>query len=181
MRNRAERVRETRRRIVEAAVGLHTTVGPARASVSAIAERAGVQRHTVYAHFPDTRSLLLACSAHWDEQHPFPDVARWAAIEDPERRLRSALSELYAWYGEVEQDLALFARDADALGEVAEATVAQQRALAELLARGFPRRKAVRAAVGHALAFETWRSLVRGECLSRTQAVDLMVRLVGSV
>ena len=181
MRSRAERVRETRRRIVEAAVDLHTTVGPARASVSAIADRAGVQRHTVYAHFPDTRSLLRACSAHWDELHRFPDVARWAAIEDPQRRLRTALSELYAWYDEVEQDLALFARDADALGEVAEETAAQQRALAELLARGFPRRKAVRAAVGHALAFETWRSLVRGQGLSRTQAVDLMVGLVGSV
>ncbi|HVM17325.1 MAG TPA: helix-turn-helix domain-containing protein [Gaiellaceae bacterium] len=179
LRRRAERVAETRRRIVAAAVDLHTTLGPARTTVSAVAERAGVQRHTVYAHFPHERDLFRACSAHWAERHPFPDPARWLVVEDPLARLRRALGDVYAWYAEVEDDLALFARDAHALPpEVAERTEAEQRELADLLARRLPRRKAVRAAVGHALAFETWRSLVRTEGLSRAQAIELMVRLV---
>jgi AcrR family transcriptional regulator len=172
---------ETRRRIVDAAVHLHTSLGPGRTSVSAIAERAGVQRHTVYAHFPSERELFRACSAHWDGLHPFPDVSRWLGEEEPDARLRRALGDLYAWYEEVEVDLALFARDADVLGEVAAENEAARRELADLLSRGLPRRKAVRAAVGHALAFETWRSLVRREGLSRAQAVDAMVRLVASV
>jgi AcrR family transcriptional regulator len=184
LKRRAERRAETRRRIVAAAVDLHTSVGPARTSISAIAERAGVERHTVYAHFPDERALFRACSAHWRDAHPRPDVARVLDVQDPARRVRLALGEMYAWYDSVEPDLALFVRDApltvagtETLGE----TLDQIARLADALARGLPRRKTVRAAIGHALAFETWRSLVRTQGLSQKRAVDAMVRFVGSV
>ena len=183
LKERARRQAETRQRIVEAAVDLHTSVGPARTTVSAIAQRAGVERHTVYAHFADERRLFEACTSHWEARHPFPDPARWTA-EDPDARLRAALGDVYAWYEEVESDLAVFRRDAQVHELNAEVIAGYDRDLAGLadgLAREWPRRKAVRAAIGHALAFETWRSLVRAEGLSRKQAVDAMLRLVAAV
>jgi AcrR family transcriptional regulator len=173
LRSRAERQLETRRRIVEAAIDLHTTVGPARTSISAVAERAGVQRHTVYAHFPDERSLFRACSGHWRDQHPFPSVESMG--------LRAALTAVYAWYEDVEDALALFARDADRYPEIWTERARRFAALADALARPLGRRKAVRAAVGHALAFETWRSLVCREGLTNRQAVDAMVAFVHGV
>jgi AcrR family transcriptional regulator len=184
LKERARRQGETRQRIIEAAVDLHTSVGPARTTISGIAQRAGVERHTVYAHFPDDRTLFRACSEHWEARHPLPDVERLAEIEDPARHLRRALGEMYAWYESVEADLALFLRDAsvvpanaDALGEMTAAFAI----LADAVSQGWPRRKSVRAAIGHALEFETWRSLVRRQGLSRMQAVDAMARLVSSV
>src|SRR5262249_15455105 len=104
LKQRAERQAETRQRIIEAAVDLHTTVGPAATSISAIAGRAGVQRHTVYAHFPHAESLFEACSAHWQSRHPLPDVR---GLDLP-----SALSELYGWYADVAGAMAPLARDA---------------------------------------------------------------------
>lgn len=183
LKERARRQAETRQRIVEAAVDLHTSVGPARTTISAIAASAGVERHTVYAHFPDEQTLFRACSAHWQAQHPIPDFASLAEIEDPERRLRGTLTEMYAWYESVEPDLALFFRDASLVTAGAEAlveTTAEIATLGDSLARAWPRRKAVRAAIGHAVEFETWRSLVRRQGLSRTQAVDAMLRLAAS-
>ena len=183
LKERARRQAETRQRIVEAAVDLHTSVGPARTTISAIAASAGVERHTVYAHFPDEQTLFRACSAHWQAQHPIPDFASLAEIEDPERRLRRTLTEMYAWYESVEPDLALFFRDASLVTAGAEAlveTTAEIATLGDSLARAWPRRKAVRAAIGHAVEFETWRSLVRRQGLSRTQAVDAMLRLAAS-
>jgi AcrR family transcriptional regulator len=180
LKERARRQAETRQRIVEAAVALHTSVGPARTSVSAIAKRAGVERHTVYAHFADERRLFDACTSHWEERHPLPDPARWTAA-DPDDRLQAALDDVYAWYEEVEADLAVFRRDAQVHeldAEVIARYDCELAVLADALARGRPRRKLVRAAIGHALAFETWRSLVRREGLSRTQAVGAMLRLV---
>ena len=181
LKKRAERQTETRRRIVEATVGLHTTVGPSRTSIAAIAERAGVQRHTVYAHFPDERSLFTACSSHWAAAHPFPDPTPWTRIAEPERRLRTALDDVYGWYEQVEPHLLLFARDSTlvpAYGFVTEQRAAQLAAVADLLANGLPRRKLVRAAIGHALDFQTWSSLARRQALTRRQAVDAMVRFV---
>jgi len=181
LRKRAERRAETRRRIVEATVGLHTTVGPSRTSIAAIAERAGVQRHTVYAHFPDERSLFTACSSHWAAAHPFPDPAPWTRIAEPDRRLRTALDEVYRWYEQVEPHLLLFARDSTlvpAYGFVTDQRTAELAAVADMLADGLPRRKKVRAAVGHALDFQAWRSLARRQGLTRRQAVAAMVRFV---
>jgi AcrR family transcriptional regulator len=181
---RARRKEQTRERIVEAAVELHTSLGPARTTISGIAERAGVERHTVYAHFPDEHTLYRACSAHWAATHPLPDLEGLTAIQDPEWRLRQALQAVYAWYASVEPDLALLLRDssvvpvvAEVLGETTTAFVH----VADALAHGRPRRKTVRAAIGHALGFETWCSLVRRQGLSQAQAVDAMARFVSSV
>ena len=181
LKERARRQEATRRRIVQAAVDLHTSVGASRTTVSAIAERAGVERHTFYAHFPDERSLFRACSLHWRALHPRPDAAPWLGLDDTERQLRGVLSDLYAWYEEVEPELEVLIRDAsvvpiqaEMLSESSERTVQ----LATDVARAWPRRKTVRAAIGHALAFETWRSLVRSQGLSRKQAVDAMLRFV---
>ncbi len=181
---RAERRAETRRRIVQAAVDLHTTVGPDATSITAIAERAGVQRHTVYAHFPDEDTLFGACSAHWASHNPFPDPATWEAEPDPELRLRAALAAIYAWYESVESALAVllpYVEATPAHAQLLHARAKQLALVAEGLTVGQRRRKVVRAGLGHALAFETWRSLVRREGLSRRQAVDAMVRFVASV
>jgi AcrR family transcriptional regulator len=183
LKERARRQAATRQRIVEAAVDLHTAVGPARTTISAIAARAGVERHTVYAHFADERRLFEACSSHWEARHPFPDPARWAS-DDPGARLRAALDDVYAWYEEVEPDVAVFRRDAQVHELNAEVIAGYDRELAGLadeLARGWPRRKSVRAAIGHALEFETWRSLARRGGLTRKQAVDAMLRLVAAL
>src|SRR6185436_3508734 len=98
LKRRAGQQAETRQRIVEAAVGLHSSVGPALTTVSMVAERAGVQRHTVYAHFPDDRSLFLACSGLVQERDPPPDAGAWRATGDRLERLRVGLSAVYGWY-----------------------------------------------------------------------------------
>ena len=98
MKRRAELEELTRRRITESAVALHGTLGPARTSISALAEHAGVRRSTVYRHFPDEASLFAACTAHWMAENPVPDIGAWAAIEDPDARLRAALDALYPYY-----------------------------------------------------------------------------------
>ena len=109
---RAELEQRTRERIVEATVDLHGSIGPARTTVSGVAQRAGVQRATVYRHFPDEESLFVACSAHWRERNPRPDLAGWAAVRDPDARLTLGLGELYAWFGRTEQMIELLTRDA---------------------------------------------------------------------
>ena len=184
LKRRAERQSETRRRIVDATVELHTSVGPARTTISAIADRAGVQRHTVYAHFPDERTLFQACSMHWRELHPLPDPSPWKRIADPARRLRAGLQDVYSWYELVEDDLAIFSRDVGVHALTAELVDRRELAIGShrgALADGWPRRKAVQAAIGHALDFETWRSLTRRQGLTRAQAVDAMLGLVASV
>ena len=113
LKQRGEQLEETRRRITEATIELHRTVGPAATQISEIARRAGVQRVTVYNHFPDDASLLAACSAHWRALHPAPDPAAWLATGDPGTRLRLGLGELYAWYRETEPMTANVLRDAE--------------------------------------------------------------------
>jgi AcrR family transcriptional regulator len=181
LKRRAERQAETRRRIVEATVALHTSLGPAQTSISAIAERAGVQRHTVYAHFPDEASLYQACTSHWDKAHPFPDPAPWAANTDPHKRLARVLADVYDWYAGVADDLELIVRDASVVPPVArylDDMGDEMASLADRLAAGLGRSRSVRAAVGHALAFETWRSLVGREGLTNAQAARAMLRFV---
>src|SRR5436305_8395749 len=108
LKQRAEQVEATRRRIVEATSALHLERGPAATSIAEIARRAGVQRRTVYNHFPDDSTLFEACSAHWGSLHPPPDPAGWT-------NLRQGLRELYSWYGETEGMTANVLRDADVL------------------------------------------------------------------
>jgi AcrR family transcriptional regulator len=184
LKQRAQRQAETRRRIVHAAVELHTSEGPARTTISAIAERAGVERHTVYAHFPDERSLFEACADHWSALHPFPDGPRWATMKEPERRLRAALEDVYSWYELVADELAVLKRDAQVHAITAELLTRDGAALVglgETLAADWPRRKAVRAAIAHALELETWQSLVQRNGLTRRQAADAMLAFVASV
>src|SRR5262245_43968732 len=99
LRRRAEQQAETRLRIAEAAVELHGQFGPALTTLSMVAERAGVQRHTLYAHFPDERSLFMACSGLAFERDPPPDATAWRTIADRNKRLRTGLAALYTWYG----------------------------------------------------------------------------------
>lgn len=113
LKQRAQRLEETRRRITQATVELHRTVGPASTQISEIARRAGVQRVTVYNHFPDETSLFAACSTHWQALHPRPDPAAWLEIDDPGERLRIGLQELYGWYRETEPMTANVLRDSE--------------------------------------------------------------------
>jgi AcrR family transcriptional regulator len=175
LKKRAERMAETRQRIVDAAVALHTTLGPAATTVSAIAEEAGVQRHTFYSHFPAMKDLFRACSSHWLELHPQPDLGLALGAESPAERLRGALTALYAWYEEVEEHLLLFERDAHVFPEWNDEAEADRTRLRDALTDGEGPR--TRAAVGHALDFHTWRSLARREGLARDEAADLMVAL----
>lgn len=173
LKRRAERQTETRRRIVDAAVALHSTVGPAKTTISAIAEHAGVQRHTVYAHFADDAVLFRACSSHWRTQNPVPDIA---GLE-----LHEALRALYDWYERTERPVTLLARDSYLYPDVWAEREQRLGEIADGLARPLGRRRLVRAAVGHAIAFDTWRSLVRVEGLSSAQAADAMVAFIDSV
>lgn len=184
-RRRAELEEETRRRITESAVELHGTLGPARTSMSAIAEHAGVPRSTLYRHFADDAAMFTACSAHWAAANPPPDPSPWPAIADPDERTRTALAELYAYYGRTEQMLANLLRDEQQVPIVAQLFGAYHgyiAAVADMLVagrglRGRARQRS-RAAIGHAVAFTTWRSLVRDQGLSEAEAVDLMAGLV---
>jgi AcrR family transcriptional regulator len=182
---RAQLEEETRRRITEATVGLHREVGPAKTTISAVAERAGVQRLTVYRHFPDERTLLGACSAHWRAGHPAPDPSSWPAIEDPQERLRTAIAAFYAYYRTDEEMMAKVRRDAEVMPALAE-TIADVRAYMEMvvgiLAAGWGvrgrRRERLAAAIAHVVEFETWRSLERRRGLAPARAEELAVGMV---
>jgi AcrR family transcriptional regulator len=185
LKQRAERQQETRRRIVQAAVELHTALGPARTTVTAVAERAGVTRPTVYAHFPDDRSLLEACSGHVRETVPPPDQTSWSSIPDPGERLEAALREVYGYYERLEPLLEHVQRDAASMPVVAEMNAYRVRYLEQirdLLLEAWPTRGKARArvrrAIGHALEFRTWQSLVRRHGGSADEAVELMLTLV---
>jgi AcrR family transcriptional regulator len=179
---RAELEEQTRQRITESAVALHGTLGPSRTSVSAIAEHAGVRRSTVYRHFADEAALFAACSSHWRAANPPPDLEAWAAIEDPDERVRTALEELYAFYRRTQGMLDNLHRDEAIVPTVQRTFSAFRGYLAgarDVLMRGrgrAPRR--VRGAVGHALAYPTWRSLAVEQELDDRQAAELMCRLV---
>ena len=177
---RAEQQAETRQRIVEAAVELHGEVGPANTTVSMIAARAGVQRHTFYAHFPDERAMLMACSGHTVEHDPLPDAAQWAELPKGEARLKAGLAELYAWYERNEGVVGCSLRDA----EVHELT----REIVELRfgppmagyqdALGAGLKAGQRAMLGLALSFFTWRTLVREAGLDARKAAAAMAQAV---
>jgi AcrR family transcriptional regulator len=184
-RKRAESELETRQRITEAAVALHQTVGPARTSVKAIAERAGVDRATVYRHFPQEQALFNACTSHYYAHHPMPDPSRWVAITDPDERLGAALADLYRWYGEAEGMLATGIRDIEhvpAGSREAFFGYVQTVHAALVVDRRERGRTRVRiaGAVGHAINFRTWQSLVREQQLSVDEAITLMVATVNA-
>jgi AcrR family transcriptional regulator len=180
LRRRAEQQAETRQRIVEAAVELHSSVGPALATISMIAERAGVQRHTFYAHFPDERSLLLACSGLTIERDPLPDAAPWRAIEDRCERLRVGLTAIYGWYERNAALLACVLRDSEHHVLTQEVTALRFgpyiAAYHEVLGAKLPAKQ--RAMVRLALSYFAWRTLVRESGLKQGAAVDAMVEAI---
>jgi AcrR family transcriptional regulator len=176
---------QTRRRIVEAAVELHSTIGPSRTSFSAVARLAGVTRPTLYAYFPDEPSLFAACSAHGLALDPPPDPSRWVDIADPWARLRLALTEMYAYYRRNAGRIANIERDAPfmKMPDFGGRTIQSERQmLAERLASQFPltgrSQRLVQAAVRHAVEFATWRTLTEPNDLSDEDAIELMVGLV---
>lgn len=181
---RAEKRDETRRRILEATAELHRTLGPAATQIAEIARRAGVQRVTVYDHFPDEQALLAACSAHWRALHPAPDPAPWRAVENPDARLRLALHDLYAWFRETESMTGNVLRDAEtvpALGAIVEGglgrylTEVRTLLAAPFRARG-KRRERIDAAVRAAVDFHFWQALAP---LDDSEAAELAAGLVG--
>jgi len=115
LRARAVRMDQTRQRIVEATMQLHQTIGPARTSISAVAEAAGVQRHTVYSHFPNEKALFVACSGLFYERNPYPPTDPWRVIADPRERVRRALGDMYAYFRAHEREIWPVVRDAPLL------------------------------------------------------------------
>jgi AcrR family transcriptional regulator len=176
---------QTRRRIVEAAVELHSTIGPSRTSFSAVARQAGVTRPTLYAYFPDEQTLFAACSAHGLAVDPPPDPERWSDVADPWQRLRLALTEMYAYYRRNAGRIGNIERDAPFMNMPAgggRTLQSERQRLAGQLASPFPvtghAQRLVKAAVRHALEFGTWRTLTQPDDLSDTDAIDLMIGLV---
>jgi len=180
LKRRAEQQAETRRRIVEAAVELHSTVGPAFTTVSMVAERAGVQRHTFYAHFPDERSLLMACSGLTMERDPLPDPAAWRMIGDRGERLRGGLGAIYDWYERNADMAACVLRDAEYHPLTREVAALRfgpyMAAYNEVLGEGLGTEKG--AMLRLALSFFTWRTLVREGALDRDAAVEAMAQAI---
>jgi AcrR family transcriptional regulator len=184
---RAEAEAQTHLRITESAVELHGSLGPARTSMSAVAEHAGVRRSTLYRHFPDERALFGACSAHWGAANPPPDIGAWASIENPTERLDTALAQLYAYYRQTEGMLDKLLRDASTVpvvGELMSGFHAFLEEAGKVLMRGRALRgnaaKRTRAAIGHALAFHTWQDFSRAQGLDDRHAAELMSRLVAA-
>jgi AcrR family transcriptional regulator len=187
MQRRAESQERTRRRITESAVALHGSVGPSRTSMSAVAAHAGVRRSTLYRHFPDEAALFDACTAHWAAANPLPDIASWLSITDVDERVAVALGELYLFYGRNEPMLDNLFRDEATVALVKERFAAVRGyfdAAREALMHGRKLRGArlvrTRAALGHAIAFSSWKSLVREQHLDDSEAVELMRRMVAT-
>lgn len=188
LRQRAELQAQTRQRLVEAAIALHEELGPARTTISAIAERAGVQRLTVYRHFPDEESLLQACSSTWGARHAPPDPQAWQGIADPHARTLAALGALYAWYRRHERMLTSVYRDAPEMAAVRKALAAGPGQYLDgvrddLLRAWNPPARArapVRAVLAHCLAFATWKSLKETSLADETIAT-LCATWIGAV
>jgi AcrR family transcriptional regulator len=180
LKKRAEQQAETRQRIVEAAVDLHSSVGPAATTFSMVAERAGVQRHTLYAHFPDEKSLLMACSGLVEQRDPLPDATAWRTIKDRQERMRTGLAAVYGWYERNANLAACVLRDAESHPLVREINdlrfapffAAYHEVLGETL------NATQRGLLNLALGFFTWRTLVRDSGLKPAAAVEAMVHAI---
>lgn len=180
-RRRAEQEAGTRRKIVDAAMALHGSLGPRSTSISAVAERAGVQRLTVYRHFPDEYALFQACTSHWLALNPPPDPERWRALTDPEARSRTALSALYDYYRQTGYMWRLAYRDQDEvpalegpMREFEQYLDAIRDGLVDAWAPAPGPVRALRAAAAHVLRYTTWASLA-GEGLSDAEIAALAV------
>lgn len=177
LKKRAASRDDTRQRIAAAAAALHEELGPRHTTISAIAERAGVQRLTVYRHFPDEATLFEACSGHWRQQHPEPDPARWMRIADPEEQARTALTALYVYYSDTRRLWAAVHRDEAEIPAIQGPLMAFRaylRSLWQGLAIGHGAPSPVQTTLAHAVQFPTWQSL---ECegLDDGEKADLVL------
>jgi AcrR family transcriptional regulator len=179
LRARADAMDRTRARITRAAIELHGSVGPAATTMSAVAERAGVTRATLYRHFPNEEVLFGACSAEWRSANPSPDPSQWASIPDPHHRLGTALPALYGWYRSSEAMRANLLRDLAVLPVAIRTGIeAYPRTVAEVLDTGWPRPSRLRrAAIDHGVAFETWQSLAH-QGLTDSETAQLIIGLI---
>lgn len=188
MGRRQQSVDDTHERIVRAAFELHREIGPAYATVSAIAERAGVERHTVYRHFPDLVSLFQACTLHGMQTTGLPQPEQWLAITDPVERLRAALIAMYAYWRRNQQLVANILRDMPVTPPLVEGSVAYQDHLGRIWQSvlgpwahvGGEAGERTRAMAGTALEFATWQALTQRYGLSDEAAVEAMVAAVRS-
>ena len=186
LKERARKQEETRRRIAEVTAELHAEVGPAKTTVTEVAKRAGVQRLTVYKHFPTEADLFEGCSVHYMSQHPFPDVRGALAIEDPERRIRETLGLMYGWFHETEAMTANIQRDRLLMPALDDRASQMMDPALEWIAGeltgGFgatgARAERVAAMVAVATDFWTWRRL-KQVGLDDEAAATLMARAVG--
>ena len=181
---RALQEEETRRRITEAVVELHRTVGPANTTVTDVADLAGVSRMTVYNHFPTESDLIAACSTHWVAQNPFPDPAPWEAIDDPLVRLDTALGELYRFYRNTEDMMGKVLRDAPLVSPLEE--VMEERwwpylgLIVRVLGQGWPDDTAeeeLDALLSLAVDFRSWKILTNSG-LTDARAVECAASMV---
>jgi AcrR family transcriptional regulator len=180
LKKRAEKQAQTRQRIVEATFDLHGSVGPAQTTLSMIAEKAGVQRHTLYAHFKDERSLFEACSGLHLEREPLPEIDAWRRINDVDQRLRVGLSELYGWYSRNAGVVGAVLRDAQ-VHDLTRETVAitiipYMNGCRDVLAETLTKQQS--AVLGLALSFHTWQTLVQEQGLQSTEAAEVMARAI---
>lgn len=187
-RKRADQEQQTRERIVEATVALHEEHGPAETTIAKIAERAGVQRQTVYRHFPVDADLLAACSHRWTSLHPPPDPRPWLELADPLERLDRALRDLYTNYRATEAMTAHVLRDAPRLPALADLIaplhdyMAQVRqVLLEPFEVDGSRRAQLESLLGLATSFAAWQQLTRVQGLGDAQAAHLFHQLAAGL
>lgn len=182
MSKRTEQISGTHQRIVDAAVTLHGSVGPARTTIAGIAEKAGVTRLTVYRHFPDEEALFSACSSHWLSQRQLPDPAAWSGHADPVERLTVGLSDLYRFYRDGEAMLTRIYADWDALPQTHRSELESRNAyFRDVLLEPFSelnRNPRLIATLSHGISFWTWRSLCHDNGLSNPDAVEIMSTLI---
>lgn len=184
LKKRAEDQAETRTRIVEATISLHQEIGGPATTISAIAERASVERATVYRHFPDERALLQGCTGHYLSQNPPPNPAKWAGIDNRIERLQIALTDIYAYHRRTEAMMARAIIDIPqmpVLAELLSPMFAYWESVRDLLAApwaGEEKAAVYRAAIGHAIAFATWQSFVKNEGLTEDEAIELMLGMI---
>ncbi|MFD2182140.1 TetR/AcrR family transcriptional regulator [Rhodoplanes azumiensis] len=184
LKRRAVRQDATRQRIIAAAVDLHCSVGPTRTSILAIAERAGVERPTVYRHFPTLDALYVACADRFWTDNPLPDAEAWTGIADPEARLRRGLDELYGFFERLSPALWNILRDVEDTPDLKQCCAGHaggwtrmREVLVEPFASSPEQRARADAAVAHAVDYFAWRASRRNG-ISNATIVDLMTGMV---
>lgn len=184
---RAEQEEQTRDRIVDAAMALHEELGPRATTIKAIAERAGVQRLTVYRHFEDDVAIFQACSSRWLELNPPPDPSRWQALPSAAQRTEQALRQIYTYYAVNARMLNRVYSDEAAVPALREVMAGFRSYLEgvanDLLKAWQPeskKRKDLKALITHALQFSTWESFSEDK-LKERRIAEMMTRCIGSI